>query len=160
MPLNIDWQQILLHLFNFAILAVGLYMLLYKPVKNFMDKRTDYYRELDNQAKQTLKEAEKEKESYEQRLSNVESEISEKRAKAAKEAEQIAAMQLQSAKNEAKQIVEKAKEVAEIEHSRIIKDAQVEITKLAIAATEKLVAQSSDTLDQFISVTERGDKDD
>lgn len=160
MPLNIDWQQILLHLFNFAILAVGLYMLLYKPVKNFMDKRTDYYRELDNQAKQTLKEAEKEKESYEQRLSNVESEISEKRAKAAKEAEQIAAMQIQSAKDEAKQIVEKAKEVAEIEHSRIIKDAQVEITKLAIAATEKLVAQSSDTLDQFISVTERGDKDD
>ncbi|MEE1002278.1 MAG: ATP synthase F0 subunit B [Acutalibacteraceae bacterium] len=160
MPLNIDWQQILLHLFNFAILAVGLYMLLYKPVKNFMDKRTDYYRELDNQAKQTLKEAEKEKESYEQRLSNVESEISEKRAKAAKEAEQIAAMQIQSAKDEAKQIVEKAKEVAENEHSRIIKDAQVEITKLAIAATEKLVAQSSDTLDQFISVTERGDKDD
>lgn len=160
MPLNIDWQQILLHLFNFAILAVGLYMLLYKPVKNFMDKRTDYYRELDNQAKQTLKDAEKEKETYEQRLSNVESEISEKRAKAAKEAEQIAAMQIQSAKDEAKQIVEKAKEVAEIEHSRIIKDAQVEITKLAIAATEKLVAQSSDTLDQFISVTERGDKDD
>lgn len=160
MPLNIDWQQILLHLFNFAILAVGLYLLLYKPVKNFMDNRTKYYEELDNEAKENLKTAEEKRELYESRLTNVESEISEKRAKAAKESEQIAAMQLQSAKNEAKQIVEKAKETAEHERSKIIKDAQVEITKLAIAATEKLVAQSSDTLDQFISVTERGDKDD
>ena len=28
-PLNIDWQQILLHLLNFVILAGGLYLLLY-----------------------------------------------------------------------------------------------------------------------------------
>ena len=32
-PLNIDFQQILLHLLNFAILGGGLYLLLYKPVK-------------------------------------------------------------------------------------------------------------------------------
>ena len=160
MPLNIDWQQILLHLFNFAILAVGLYLLLYKPVKKFMDNRTKYYEELDNQAKENLKTAEEKRELYESRLTNVESEISEKRAKAAKETEQVAAMQLQSAKNEAKQIVEKAKDTADHERSKIIKDAQVEITKLAIAATEKLVAQNSDALNQFISVTERGDKDD
>ena len=43
MPLNIDWQQILLHLLNFLILAVGLYFILYKPVKKFMKKReVDY----------------------------------------------------------------------------------------------------------------------
>ena len=38
-PLNIDWQQILLHLFNFVLLAGGLYFLLYAPVRNFMEKR-------------------------------------------------------------------------------------------------------------------------
>ena len=42
-PLNIDWQQILLHLLNFAILAGGLYLLLYKPVKAFMEQRQAYY---------------------------------------------------------------------------------------------------------------------
>lgn len=31
MPLNINFQQILLHMFNFSVLAFGLYMLLYKP---------------------------------------------------------------------------------------------------------------------------------
>ena len=41
MPLNIDWQQILLHLLNFAILAFGLYFLLYKPVKAFREKREE-----------------------------------------------------------------------------------------------------------------------
>ena len=30
-PLNIDWQQILLHLFNFIILFGILYFFLYKP---------------------------------------------------------------------------------------------------------------------------------
>lgn len=160
MPLNIDWQQILLHLFNFVLLAGGLYILLFKPVKKFMDNRAKHYEELDNEAKDNLKAAEEKRELYESRLADVESEINEKRAKAAKESEQIATMQIQSAKDEAKQIVEKAKETAEHERSKIIKDAQVEITKLAIAATEKLVAQNSDALNQFISVTERGDKDD
>ena len=46
-PLNIDWQQILLHLLNFVILAGGLYLLLYKPVKTFMEKRQQYYQEQD-----------------------------------------------------------------------------------------------------------------
>ena len=45
-PLNIDWQQILLHLMNFAILAGGLYLLLYKPVKQFMAKRRPITRAL------------------------------------------------------------------------------------------------------------------
>lgn len=52
-PLNIDWQQILLHLMNFVILAGGLYFLLYKPVKAFMDKRAAYYQEQADQAAQT-----------------------------------------------------------------------------------------------------------
>ena len=52
-PLNIDWQQILLHLLNFVILAGGLYLLLYKPVKTFMEKRQQYYQEQDAKAAKT-----------------------------------------------------------------------------------------------------------
>ena len=43
MPLNINWQQILLHLLNLVILIVGLYLILYKPVKKFMKKRNVTY---------------------------------------------------------------------------------------------------------------------
>ena len=56
-PLNIDWQQILLHLLNFVILAGGLYLLLYKPVKTFLDKRQKYYLEQDAKAEITLADA-------------------------------------------------------------------------------------------------------
>ena len=49
-PLNIDWQQILLHLLNFAILAGGLYLLLYKPVKAFMAKREGWYQQQADEA--------------------------------------------------------------------------------------------------------------
>ena len=37
MPLNIDFVQILLHLLNFVILAGGLTLLLFNPVKKFIE---------------------------------------------------------------------------------------------------------------------------
>ena len=40
-PLNVDWQQILLHLFNFIILFGGLWLLLYKAVKKRLSKSTN-----------------------------------------------------------------------------------------------------------------------
>ena len=55
-PLNIDWQQILLHLFNFSILVGGLYLLLFKPVKNFMDKRAKHYQDMETAAAEREKE--------------------------------------------------------------------------------------------------------
>ena len=51
-PLNIDWQQILLHFFNFSILVGGLYLLLFKPVKSFMEKREKHYADMEAAAKE------------------------------------------------------------------------------------------------------------
>ena len=68
MPLNIDWQQILLNWMNFVILAGGLYFLLYKPVKQFMAKREEYYQELDQQVQEKLSQAEELKTQYQVKL--------------------------------------------------------------------------------------------
>ena len=78
-PLNIDWQQILLHLMNFVILAGGLYFLLYKPVKAFMDKRAAYYQEQADQAAQTTQAAQQLKADYEAKLSAADDEIREEK---------------------------------------------------------------------------------
>ena len=51
MPLNIDFQQIFLHLLNFTLLFAILYYLLYKPVKDFMAKREAYYADMDKEAR-------------------------------------------------------------------------------------------------------------
>ena len=67
-PLNIDYQQILLHWMNLAILTGGLYFLLFKPVKQFMQKREAYYKDLDAQADAKLAEAEQIKAEYQAKL--------------------------------------------------------------------------------------------
>ena len=67
-PLNIDWQQIILHLLNFAILAGGLYFLLYHPVRKFMDQREEHYRQMETEAQQRLDQAKATEEEYRQQL--------------------------------------------------------------------------------------------
>ena len=76
-PLNIDWQQILLHLFNFLILAGGLYLLLYKPVKAFMEKRKAYYADMVAAANAKKAEAEVTQRQYAQHLETAEAEAAE-----------------------------------------------------------------------------------
>ena len=67
-PLNIDWQQILLHFFNFSILVGGLYLLLFKPVKDFMAKREQHYQAIDDDAAAKLREAEEKVKSADERV--------------------------------------------------------------------------------------------
>ena len=74
-PLNVDWQQILLHLFNFTILFGALYILLYKPVKDFMAGREAHYADMDAKAEQALADAQSSKESYESKLQSFDAEI-------------------------------------------------------------------------------------
>ena len=74
-PLNLDWQQILLHLLNFLILFAILYFLLYKPVRQFMDRRKAVYQEMDDQARAAKDEAEKLKIQYQQQLTDAEAKI-------------------------------------------------------------------------------------
>jgi F-type H+-transporting ATPase subunit b len=143
-PLNIDWQQILLHLFNFAILAVGLYILLYKPVRDFMDKRKDYYAELDRQANQKLSSAEKLSIEYEGKMAVVDNEIAEKKADAVKEMELYREAKIKKAEKETELILNEARAKAEDERSKIIASAKAEIADSVIFTAEKLIKKSID----------------
>ena len=74
-PLNIDWQQIVLHLMNFAILAGGLYFLLYNPVKKFMAKRAEYYENMDKEANEKLESATIKEAEYQKHMEELEAEL-------------------------------------------------------------------------------------
>ena len=82
MPLNINFQQILLHMFNFVILAFGLYMLLYKPVVAFMKKREDHFADLEKQAQEAKSQAEATLAEYNAKLAGADEEIRQKNAAA------------------------------------------------------------------------------
>ena len=85
-PLNIDWQQILLHFFNFSILVGGLYLLLFKPVKDFMDKRVKHYADMESAAQEREKHTADLEAAMKQREAAFDAELEGKRAAAAKEA--------------------------------------------------------------------------
>lgn len=156
-PLNIDWQQILLHLFNFAILTGGLYLLLYKPVKGFMDKRIAYYKLMDDEAKAALEKAKQMEAAYKEQLVQADAEISQNRAKAAIKAEQAVDEQIKSAKKQAEKIIIDAQESAKKEREKILAESQQDIARLAADAAEKIVNESLDSVcDQFLAVAEGG----
>ncbi|MCC8017474.1 MAG: ATP synthase F0 subunit B [Lachnospiraceae bacterium] len=145
MPLNIDIQQIFLHLFNFAILLAGLYFPLYKPVRKFMDKRTDYYRQMDEEAKERLAQAEELKSSYAKQLDGVDDEIRSERAKAAARIEEQTSGQIEDAKVQAEKILAEARENAELERQKIVASARQEIVDLAAQTAQQIIRQSLET---------------
>ena len=154
-PLNIDWQQILLHLFNFTILAGGLYLLLYRPVKEFMQKRDAYYQGINDQAEQLKQQADQLKKDYQQKLSEADSEITQKRADVQKQLEAFRQQQVSQAEKQAQAILQKAKESADREHEQMLSKASKELTDLAVSAAEKIVLKDQgDPYDQFLNLAE------
>ena len=158
-PLNIDWQQILLHLLNFVVLFAVLYFLLYEPVKKFMDQRCEHYRNMDDEAKKNLKQAEDLKTEYDKRLHSVDGEIEEKRQAAYKSLSEKTSQSMLLAKQEAEQIISDAHKKAEEDRKKLFESAQNEITDMAAKAAEKIVvnASTSDAYDNFLGSVKRSD---
>lgn len=157
MPLNIDFQQILLHWMNLAILTGGLYFLLYKPVKAFMVKREEHYRSLEEEAAAKLAEAERIKQECQARLDKADEDIHQERVKAQQAIQQSTEEQLAQAREQARQIVSHAQTEAEHTKERVIRDSQRELRKLAAQATKKL-AFHADPFDQFLDLAEEGEE--
>lgn len=154
-PLNIDLQQIILHLFNFFILFGGLYFLLYKPVKQFMEKRTAYYEEMDAQAKAALENAKNLESSWNEKLEAVEEEISDRRRQAVKEAQQIGQEQKAQTELECEAMLTAAKAQAVREKEKIINEAKEEVADIAMQAVKKLLpSEDTDPLDAFLDQAE------
>ncbi len=158
-PLNIDWQQILLHWMNLAILAGGLYFLLYKPVKQFMAKREEHYSQLEREAAGKLEEAEKVKAEYQAKLDGAEEELHEARARVQQAVQKSAEEQLAQAKAQAQEIVQDAQAQAEHSRERALKESQRELKKLVAEAAEKLAFHpEEDPFDRFLELAEGGEK--
>ena len=155
-PLNIDWQQILLHLFNFAILAGGLYLLLYRPVKQFMDQREERYQKAHDAAQAAEDRAAQLEADRAARLAEADAAIAQKRAEAEQELEELRARQMASAKQEADDLLTKARESARREREEMLSRASRELVEATAAAAEKIaLGGDGDPYDQFLRLAER-----
>ncbi len=158
MPLNIDVQQILLHMLNFTILFFALYFLLYKPIKNFNSKRDEYFDEMEKKTGGAMEEANKMKKEYEDKMAAVDEEAEKIIEKAQEDASAKADKIISNAKQEANSIVLKAKTRANKERTAILSSANNEIRELAAQAAEKIVMEG--TLDSYESFLETVENDD
>lgn len=152
-PLNIDWQQILLHMFNFVILFGALYFLLYSPVKNFMDKRKAFYEDMDKKAKAELEEASKVRLQCEERLEGLAAELENRKKEFDYEVNAEREKVLASAHAEADFILANAHKKAESEHDTMLENARKEITDIVSETAAKLAIGSdvSNTYDAFLN---------
>ena len=149
MPLNIDPQQILLHLFNLVLLFGILYLLLYKPVHDFTEKREEEYRQRDKDTKDALADAEKLKSEFETKLADAEKEYAIERANISAAAEADREKIIADAHEHAAGIVSDARDKAQKEHDRLIARAQTEIAEYVSKAAEKIVMKEGDLEDDF-----------
>lgn len=159
-PLNIDWQQILLHVFNLIILVGGLYFLLYRPIKKFMDQREALYQDMDREATEKLENAQSMEQQAKERLEHLDDEIMERRMKAEAELDERDAAQLRNAEKEAKKIIADAKKAAEEERRSILDNADKEIISMTKEAAAKMVHTSTEeAYRQFLEAAERNESD-
>ena len=155
-PLNIDWQQILLHLLNFAILAGGLYLLLYKPVKAFMTKREGWYQQQADEAEKTRREAEALK-----AAAQAQADAAAEEAKAREDAQADVRRLKEEAQAQAAKILTDAQAAAESSRRKVMEETEHQVKELVSAAAEKLVLSSdSAAFDQFLELAGKGEDGD
>ncbi len=161
LPLNIDIQQILLHLLNFTILFGILYFLLYSPVKKFMEKREQYYKDMDAEAKGELEKAKANNAESEKKLADLDNELSLMRKSMNADMDEAREQMISEAKKEAKEIINSANSKAMMDRERIMAETQNEIKEMVAKATEKIVLNSEvgESYDDFLASVERKDSD-
>ena len=156
MPLNIDLQQILLHVFNFVILYFGLYFILYKPVKNILAQRQQMVDENFEKAKKAEEDALSAKASYEEKLAGAKAEADEILKKANKRAERKSDKIVSGAKAKADDIIRQAQNDARLEKQKAQSEIKHEITEVSTMISEKILereikpADHRDFINSFI----------
>ncbi len=157
MILGIDFMQIFLHLFNIILLFGGLYILLYKPVKDFIQKREEHYREMDEQAKKTLDEAKALKAEYTAAMDKADEEVEAKMSAAQVEIAEMRKTEEESLKKKAESVIAEAKAEGERKKKGIVEGAKEDISKMIEEATRKIMLDSEggSSFDSFLNEAEK-----
>lgn len=143
MPLNIDFVQVLLHMLNFIILAGGLALILFHPIKKFMAERQKQFEAQEEKNRLQAEENERLRQETEEKAARFEAEMAETRLKTEQEAADAAKAYIESSRAEAAAIIAKAEKEAEKRKEQILDSAQTEIGELVIGAAQKLLGDTA-----------------
>ena len=153
---SLDTFKFLIVFINLIILYLILRKILFKPVTQFMENRTNSIRDSIANAEKAKLEAEELKQSYKEQLRNARAEgeklIDEARSRAGAEHDRLVA----EARTEAESLLDRAREEIERERVQMLKEIRGQVAGLALAAASKVVEANMDTesnralVDRFI----------
>ena len=144
---NIDQQtliQIVANVINVAVLAAILAFLLYRPVRNILNKRTTKIEGQLTQAEEELEKATELRQKYERRMEDVEREREEILSEARKIAADSGRRLIGDAKKEADSIRERAAANVEMEWERAENEMRTAIIDVSAVMAEKFVSLAID----------------
>jgi F-type H+-transporting ATPase subunit b len=154
--LGISLGLLLSQLVNFTLLAVLLYLLLYKPVLRLLNQRKERIARSMADVDAAREAAAKAQLEYDRKVADAQRKAQEIIAQASQTGEQAGAEIKSAALREADTIRLQAREDAAQEKAQILADVQKQIANLSMLATERVLGQALDSdlqrklIDQFL----------
>ena len=143
---------------NFAVLAIGLFLLLKKPVSQALNARIDGIREQLEELESKKKAAEGELAKYNEKLATLEGEAETIVAEYVRQGEEAKARILAEAEKTAEKMEAQAKKNIENEFKKAKEDIQAEIIDKALLKAEEIIKSKISDDDQNSLVDEYLDK--
>ncbi|MHB1150802.1 MAG: F0F1 ATP synthase subunit B [Eubacteriales bacterium] len=142
-------MDLLLNLLNIIILYIIIRVLVYKPVKKFLDDRIDKVNALSEKAEQAKSEADKLVYEFEKLLAGADEKSNEIILASQKKASDEAASTIAEAKKESDAIFNAAKAKIDEERETSLKTMKKEVAALAVDISKKLLAREINDSDNL-----------
>ncbi|GAB4440622.1 MAG: F0F1 ATP synthase subunit B [bacterium] len=138
----------LFRVINFVILFGGLGYILSKPLKNYLKQRSLTVKQAIEEAKNAQLDAEKKAKYYEERLAQLESEVSAMMEQFKKEAEDEKARIVKEAEEQLEKTKERMQKSLEQEKIRMREEVMKEAANMAVALAEEMIRKNFTVEDQ------------
>lgn len=150
--LGINWALLIAQIINFVAMVVILQRLLYKPVLNMLQKRTERIEESIKEADQVKEQLASAKKDYDEEMSRARQEAAQVVAQAQERARAQESEILAQARQEADRIRADAREQVERERDQMMGEVKNQIAELVtLTASRVLQAEVSNKHDQLIA---------
>lgn len=136
-----DPYSIVFHLIALVILTVGLYLLLFRPVKRKVKERQEKIRKIEKENADLNEEVKGMKSSIELVLSDAKKEAAVIQENAVKVANQKADDIVSAARRQAKNLVERTEQEMEEEYRKLQDDIESQIADVSMAVAEKVLSR-------------------
>ena len=134
-------SSIVFHLIALVILTVGLYLLLFRPVKRMIKQRQEKIRKIEKENADLNEEVKEMKSNIEHVLSDAKKEAAATQENAVRVANQKADDIVTSARRQAKNLVERTEQEMEEEYRKLQENIEGQIADVSLAVAQKVLAR-------------------